>query len=58
MAEEIVDEIAPSRTEPKFGALDTEERAVLSRLVEDLHTDLAAIRAHIENLRCVKGGKP
>lgn len=57
MEEEIVDDLLPSSTEPKFGDLEPEERVALSHLVESLRADLGAIRTHIERLRHKKGGR-
>lgn len=57
MEEEIVDDLSPSSTEPKFGNLEPEERAALSHLVDNLRADLGAMRAQIERLRREKGGR-
>jgi hypothetical protein len=54
--EEVIADLDPSRTEPRFGPLEGEERVGLSELVKDLHSDVFLIRAHIERLRGEKGG--
>ncbi|HXG24364.1 MAG TPA: hypothetical protein VNJ09_07415, partial [Chthonomonadales bacterium] len=57
MEEEIVDDLSPSNSEPKFGDLEPEERVALSHLVENLRADLGAIRVQIEKLRREKGDR-
>jgi hypothetical protein len=49
--DDIIADLDPAHTEPKFGKLPIEERLLISRLVEELHSDAGMIRAQIEAMR-------
>lgn len=49
--EEVIEDIHPAKTVPKFGELSPEERAQLEELVAQMHEDVERIRAYIARIR-------